>query len=307
MAQPTSPPAGDPHRPVQGVLWMLVTTLCFTAVNVIVHYLGADLPAAQSSFLRFAWGVLFVAPALWAGLRARYGRAIWGLFALRGAMQSVAVLLWFFAMARTPIADVTAIGYLNPIVVTLGGALLLGEGFAWRRGLAVIVALIGALIILRPGVREILPGHIAQLGAAIFFGLSYLTAKKLSGVAPAAFIVAMMTTVVTIFLAPFAIAVWQPLSWSEFLWLGATALIGTVAHYAMTRAFQCAPVTVTQPVVFTQLVFASTAGWIFFGETVDPYVILGGGLIIGAISYVTFREAQLKRRTLTPPPPATKA
>ncbi|MBD3788618.1 MAG: DMT family transporter [Sphingomonadales bacterium] len=286
---------------------MLGTTLCFTAVNVIVHHLGTDLPAAQSSFLRFAWGLAFVAPALWQGLTTRYGARVWALFGLRGALQSVAVLLWFFAMARTPIADVTAIGYLNPIVVTLGGALLLGEGFAWRRGIAIVVALIGALIILRPGLREVLPGHIAQLGAAIFFGLSYITAKKLSGAASASVVVAMMTAVVTLCLAPFAIAVWRPLGWGEFLWLGAAAVCGTVAHYAMTRAFQCAPVAVTQPVVFTQLVFAATAGWLLFDERVDPFVILGGGLIIGAISYVTWREAQIKRRGVTPPEPATRA
>lgn len=302
-----APPAPDQNRPVQGVLWMLGTTLCFTAVNVIVHYLGADLPAAQSSFLRFAWGLVFVAPALWQGLSTRHSARVWALFGLRGALQSIAVLLWFFAMARTPIADVTAIGYLNPIVVTLGGALLLGEGFAWRRGMAIVVAVIGALIILRPGMREVLPGHIAQLGAAIFFGLTYLTAKKLSGAVSASVVVAMMTASVTLCLAPFAIAVWQPMTWSEVLWLGATAAFGTAAHYAMTRAFQCAPVTVTQPVVFTQLVFGATAGWLLFDERVDPFVILGGGLIIGAISYVTWREAQIKRRGVTPPEPATRA
>ena len=163
-AQPTQ------DKPLIGILWMLATTASFTAVNVIVHYLGSGLPAAQTSFIRFAWGVLFVLPALWSFGKARYPKQVWGLFALRGVFQAVAVLLWFFAMARIPIADVTAIGYLNPIVVTLGGALLLGEGFAWRRGVAVLVALLGALIILRPGLREVLPGHVAQLGAAVFFG-----------------------------------------------------------------------------------------------------------------------------------------
>lgn len=289
-AQPTQ------DKPLIGILWMLATTASFTAVNVIVHYLGSGLPAAQTSFIRFAWGVLFVMPALWSFGKARYPKQVWGLFALRGVFQAVAVLLWFFAMARIPIADVTAIGYLNPIVVTLGGALLLGEGFAWRRGVAVLVALLGALIILRPGLREVLPGHVAQLGAAVFFGAAYLVAKRLTSFAPAAVIVANMTLVVTLCLAPFAIAVWQPISMTEVLWLGLVAVFATFAHYCMTRAFQAAPVTVTQPVVFLQLVFASTAGWVFFGEVVDPYVILGGAIIIASVSYISWREAQIKRR-----------
>ena len=289
-AQPT------PDRPLIGILWMLVTTVCFTAVNVIVHYLGSALPAAQTSFIRFVWGVVFVLPALWSFVRGSYPRRVLGAFALRGALQAIAVLLWFFAMARIPIADVTAIGYLNPIVVTLGGALLLGEGFAWRRGVAVLVALMGALIILRPGLREIEPGHLAQLGAALFFGMSYLVAKGLTRNASASVVVANMTLAVALCLAPFAFAVWQPISLHDVLWLGLVAAFGTFAHYCMTRAFEAAPVTVTQPVVFLQLVFASTAGWVLFGEAVDPYVILGGAVIIGSVSYITWREAQIKRR-----------
>ena len=161
----TSAPAFDGQdRPVQGVLWMLATTLSFTGVNVIVHFLGSAVPAAQSSFIRFLWGWVFVAPAIVQIARSRFPARVWALFGLRGFLQATAVLLWFYAMARIPIADVTAIGYLNPIVVTLGGALLLGEGFAWRRGVAVVVALLGALIILRPGLRAVEPGHLAQLG-----------------------------------------------------------------------------------------------------------------------------------------------
>jgi drug/metabolite transporter (DMT)-like permease len=290
MAQPAQ------DKPLLGILWMLGTTVCFAAVNVIVHYLGAGLPAAQTSFIRFAWGVIFVAPALWGFARRRYAGRVWALFGLRGALQAIAVLLWFYAMARTPIADVTAIGYLNPIVVSLGGALLLGEGFAWRRGLAVVAALVGALIILRPGLREVLPGHVAQLGAALFFGAAYLVAKRLTGFASASAIVANMTLIVTLCLAPFAIAVWQPISGVQVLWLGATAVFATIAHYCMTRAFQCAPVSVTQPVVFLQLVWASSAGWLLFEEAVDPFVMLGGALIIASVTYLSWREAQLKRR-----------
>ena len=298
-------PVEGQDRPVQGVLWMLAMTLSFTAVNVIVHWLGSGLPAAQTSFIRFLWGWVFVAPALWKITQSRFAPRVWALFGLRGVLQGIAVLMWFFAMARIPIADVTAIGYLNPIVVTIGGALLLGEGFAWRRGLAIGIAVIGALVILRPGVREIMPGHVAQLGAALFFGISYLVMKRLSGLAPASVIVAMMTVVVTLFLAPFAWLVWKPMTLSENFWLAATALFATLGHYCMTRAFACAPLTVTQPVVFLQLVWASTAGFLLFGEAVDPWVILGGAMIIGAISYMTWREAQIKRRA-TPPFPATK-
>ncbi|NCW70108.1 MAG: EamA family transporter, partial [Marivivens sp.] len=187
---------------------MLATGFCFVVVNVIVRYLGEDLPAAQSAFIRFAWSFVFLVPTLGPYLRGGIGARAWQLFGLRGALHTVAIILWFFAMARIPMAEVTAIGYLNPIVVTVGAALLLGEGFARRRMIAIGVALIGALIVIRPGMREIQIGHLSQLGAAFSFGLSYLVAKQLSGIAPAGVVVAMLSGVVTICLAPIAIVVW---------------------------------------------------------------------------------------------------
>ncbi|WP_246832051.1 DMT family transporter [Thioclava sp. F36-7] len=294
-----------PNKPLIGILWMLATTACFVMVNIIVHWLGDQVPAAQSAFVRFMWGLIFFAPALARILRQKFPPQVWALFGVRGLLHAVAVGLWFFAMSNIPIADVTAINYLNPIVVTVGGALLLGEGLAWRRVTAVVVALIGALIILRPGMRAIEPGHLAQLGAALFFGGAYLAAKRLTDYVPAGTVVAMMTLVVTVALAPVAIWKWEPITLSETLWLGAVAVFATGGHYCMTRAFAAAPVTVTQPVIFLQLVWAAIAGWSIFGERPDPYVILGGAIIIASVSYMTFREAQLKRR-VTPPPPATK-
>ncbi|MFT3689497.1 DMT family transporter [Paenirhodobacter sp.] len=286
--------ASSADRPVEGILWMLGTTFAFVGVNIIVHHIGTGVPAAQSAFLRFAWGLVFVAPGLVSLLRRPPSGRVWALFGLRGGLQSIAVLLWFYAMARIPMADVTAIGYLNPIVVTLGGAILLGEGLAWRRGLAIVVAILGALVILRPGLREIAPGHLAQLVASVFFGIAYLVMKRLTQVATPAQIVAMMTLAVTLCLAPLAIAGWQPIGLGDFLWLGLTALFATLAHYCMTRAFASAPVTVTQPVLFLQLVWAALAGLVLFGEPVDPFVILGGGIIVAAVTYMAWREARIR-------------
>ena len=137
-------------RPVEGVLWMLATSFCFVGVTGIVRYLGTELPAAQSAFLRYAIGVVFLMPTLAQALPGGFTNVIWRTFAARGLFHTVAVVLWFYAMARIPVAEVTAIGYLNPVLVTLGAALFFGERLAFRRIAAVGVAIVGALIVLRP-------------------------------------------------------------------------------------------------------------------------------------------------------------
>jgi drug/metabolite transporter (DMT)-like permease len=74
----------------------------------------------------------------------------------------------------------------------------------------------------------------------------------------------------------------------------------------MTLAFAAAPVTVTQPATFLQLVWAAALGALLFGEPVDGWVVAGGTLILGAISFITWREAVVRRRSITPPVPPTE-
>jgi len=286
--------ATSASRPVEGALWMLATGLCFVGVTGIVRHLGTDLPAAQSAFLRFGWGVIFLIPTLLTLLRQGFARRTLVLFGWRGVAHCLAVVFWFYAMARIPVAEVTAIGYLNPVLVTMGGALFFAEALTLRRILAVLVALAGAVVILRPGLREVTDGHLAQLAAATFFAGSYLLAKRLSQLAPAGAVVAMMSLTVTVGLLPFALWVWVPVSLVQLAWLGLVAAFATTAHYCMTRAFRAAPLSVTQPVTFLQLVWATLLGAVVFHEAVDLWVLLGGAIIIGAISWITFAEARAK-------------
>ena len=76
-------------------------------------------------------------------------------------------------------------------------------------------------------------------------------------------------------------------------------------RFTMTLAFAAAPVTVTQPVTFLQLVWATALGAVVFAEPIDIWVVLGGAVILGSVTFITWREAMLKRQ-ITPATPATK-
>ena len=298
--------SGPTANPVRGVFWMVVTGLLFVGVTALVKLLGTRVPAPQAAFLRYLLGLILLLPMLRPLLRLRLGRATWALFGWRGLAHAVGVMFWFFAMARIPLADVTAMNYLSPIYVTLGAALFFKERLATRRIVAVAAALLGALIILRPGFREVGSGHLAMIFTAIFFGASYLMAKSLSQRCSAAAVVAMLSVSVTVLLAPLAAVNWVTPTWGELAILMAVAGFATGGHYTMTLAFRTAPLTVTQPVTFLQLVWAVALGTLVFGEPLDPWVIFGGTVIVGAVSFISWREAKLRRRALTPPVPATK-
>jgi drug/metabolite transporter (DMT)-like permease len=288
-----------------GIIWMAITGLMFVAVTAIVKYVGSDLPAAQGAFLRYLLGLVFVIPMIGPMRAAHLDRRQLMLFGIRGVVHTLAVILWFFAMSRIPLAEVTAMNYLSPIYVAIGAAVFLGERLPPRRIAAVVVALIGAMIILRPGIRSVDIGHIAMLFTAVGFAAGYLIAKVMSDEVSPAVVVGMLSITVTIGLIPFAVAVWVPPTWGQVGWMFLVAVFATAGHYTMTLAFKSAPLTVTQPVTFLQLVWAVALGAIVFGEGIDGWVIFGGGIIMAAVSFITWREAVARRRVI-PPSAASK-
>ena len=265
----------DQQRPIVGVIWMVVAGLCFVAVTALVKLNGTRLPAAESAFLRYTLGLVFLIPMMRALKTTQFTPRIWKLVAVRGFFHTFGVTLWFFAMTQISIAEVTAMNYLTPVFVTVAAGLFLGERLAFRRILAVICALIGAMIILRPGFRELSIGHFAMLVVALMFCVSYLTAKLLADALPASVVVSMLSVAVTIRLASLASLAWITPTWSEVGVLSLVACFATAGHYAMTLAFADAPLTVTQPVTFIQLVWAVSLGYFAFGEAVDFWVIFG--------------------------------
>lgn len=290
----------NPEKPVSrpgwGIFWMLVTGLCFVAVTASVKMVGTDVPAIQSGFLRYGLGIVFLIPMLPAVRRARVDQKLAGLFLLRGAAHAIAVSLWFFAMTRIPIADVTALNYLNPVYVIILAVIFLGERLGPYRIGAVVMAFVGTFVIIRPGFREIDIGHMAMLVTAVAMAFSYFLAKVLSQKVAAEVVVFYLSVIVPVLLAPLAWMVWVPIGWGDLGWLFLCAFFATIGHYTMTLAFRLAPLAVTQPITFLQLVWATLLGVFVFAEPVDGFVVMGGAMIIAAVSFITWREAVLARR-----------
>ncbi|TNE39636.1 MAG: DMT family transporter [Alphaproteobacteria bacterium] len=293
-------------KTLQGICWMVLSSLLFVGMTCIIRHLGSALPAPEAAFIRYFLGTLVILPMVVKSWRGMPDARALKLFTVRGLVHGVGVMLWFYAMARIPIAEVTAIGYVAPIFVTIGAALFLGEKLHVRRIGGVVCGLFGALIILRPGFQDISLGQLAQLCATPLFAVSFLIAKKLTETQNSSLIVGMLSLGCTIALFPVALYQWRPPTTYEVSWLAVAAVVATSGHYSITRAFQAAPITVTQPLGFLQLVWATILGVILFDEGLDPFVLIGGAVIVGAATYISHRELRVSRAEKTPPAAATK-
>lgn len=279
-----------------GSLWMVAAGILFVAVTVIVRHLGSDLPAAEAAFIRYLFGLVFLTPVM---LRMRWHRVTGvnlRLYLFRGIAHGAAVMLWFFAMARIPIAEVTAISYTTPIFTTLGAILIFGEKVRARRIVAIAIGFVGTMIILRPGIQSIEIGSLAQLVAAPCFAASFLFAKRLTHTESAGEILVMLTIFCTLALLPAALVYWREPTLEELGWLALVAVFATAGHYAITYAIASAPLTVTQPFTFLQLIWAIILGYWLFDEVPDLWVSIGAAVIVGSITYMAHREAVQARK-----------
>ena len=284
------------NQSIIGIMWMVLTTILFVGVTATVRYLEGEVPAPQAAFLRYAIGTLLLTPSLITLIKIKPNKPLMSKFFLRGLVHSFGVTLWFYAMSVMPVAEVTAIGFLTYIFVSIGACIFLKEKLHKHRITAVIISFVGALIILRPGFKVIESGQFGMLMATVVFTASYLIAKIVSKERSSSEIVAMLSVFTTIFLIPSAIYSWEPISLEALLILAFTALIATIGHITMTQAIKAAPMVVTQPILFLQLVWASMVGLFLFDEQFDLYVIIGGTVIMICVCYVSYREHVLGKK-----------
>lgn len=273
---------------------MVTSGLCFVAVIGLVRYLGDTLPPAESAFIRYAVGLVFFVPYFLKIPRKTFNRSNVWKYILRGMVHSLAAICWFFAMTKLVVAEVTAIGYLTPVFVTIGAVIFFREKASFWRALAFFIAFVGVIVILRPGFQEFNLGRGSQLLATFFFAGSYLITKNLTQSEDSTVIVAMLSLIVTLFLAPFALVVWVHPPLYSVLTLSVVAFFATAGHFAMTKSIALAPLVVIQPITFLQLVWSVLLGFFLFDDKIDAFVIIGAALIILSITIISYRDGKRK-------------
>ena len=278
---------------VKGLLWTLLAGLCFVLLNTLSRYLTAQLDPFQSQFLRYLFGFLVMLP-----LVARTGLAPWrpqhmgGQF-LRGFVHTVGLGLWFVALPHISLADMTAIGFTTPIFIMLGAWIFLREPMRWERWLAALLGFGGVVIVVGPGLAGS-AGYwsLVMLASSPVFAASFLIVKALTRYEKPGVIVLWQSLTVTLLSVPLALLNWQaptPAQWAGYLVCG---LLGSAAHYCLTRAYAVVDISATQSLKFLELVWAMLLGWLVFGDHPSEFTLLGGLLISASTIWIARREAR---------------
>ena len=285
---------------VLALLLALSASLCGAAMNAIVKSLSATVHPFEVSFLRAVFGVLLFAPWI-----ARQGSGLLrsprlGLLGLRGALHGASMLLLYWAVSLAPLAKVAALRFSAPLWATLLAVLVLHETIRARRMVALAAGVVGALLILRPGVVALDLGAAVALGSAAAWGTTMIVIKILSKTESAATITLFGIMGMVPVSGVIATFVWTTPSMGVLAWSFGLACLGNLANLMLVGAFKRADVTVLTPVQFTLLIWSSAIGYVWFDEVPALWTWIGGTMIFAAAAYVAVRERKLQPDATAP-------
>lgn len=261
---------------------MLLGILLFSINDVMGKWLVATYTVGQVLLLRSAAALVVIAPfVVKQGLSRtlRPDRPL--LQALRVALGSCEVALFYWAVSYLPLADTMTLWLAAPVWAVVLAALLLGEKVDAGRWLAVVAGFIGVAVALNPtGQTLSMPAIIALVGS-LSFAIMMITGRQLRGT-PDVTLVAWQTFgafVMGVILLPFG---WVTPTLEDAGLLGLLGIVAMVAHLCVTRSLKLAEASVVVPYQYTLIVWALVFGWFIFGDWPTPTMLIGAALIIAA-------------------------
>ncbi len=280
----------------RGLLWATGAGFSFSMLNALMRSLALSVDPMQSQFLRYAMGLLVLLPVvLMRGLRNYKPTSIKGQV-WRGGMHTAGLILWFLALPRIPLADMTAIGFTGPIFVMIGARIFFGEPMRWERWAATAIGFAGVMIVVGPRLSG--QGgvwHLVMLGSAPLFAASFLITKALTRHETAGTILVWQSITVTLFSLPLAIAGWQPVTSTQWVGFLVCGFLGSLGHYSLTRSFAVADISATQSLKFLDLIWSAFFGFLIFSDVPTTTTMVGGIVIAAATVWVARREAKQSR------------
>lgn len=242
-----------------------------------------------------------------------------GLVLLRSALMVTSMATAFYAFATLPLTEVYSLLFTFPLLVTALSVPLLGEKVRVQRWAAVAVGLVGVLIVLRPGMTALSLGHFAALTAATASALATILVRKIGNSERSAVLILYPMLVGVLIMGALQPLVYSPPSLTHLSMMALVGLLSVCAQHLIIQAYRAAPAAVVAPIQYSQILWATTFGMVFFGETPDGWVAVGAGIIIASGMFVVWRESRanvsarspvLKAANLRPdagPSPAPKS
>ncbi|UZD91052.1 DMT family transporter [Cognatishimia activa] len=290
-----------PTNNLKGALLSLAAFTVYASHDVIIRYLGGIYAPMQvlffASLLSFPLLTLMM---ITSDEQARLRPIHPWWVAARSLTMVLGGICGFYAFSALPMAQVYSILFTVPLLITLIAIPVLGERVGIHRAGAVVLGLVGVLIVVRPGAEPLSLGHIAGLCAALCVATQSVIARRIGN--EESQVVMMLYPFAAIFITmSIALAFnYKPMPLFDFAAIGAVAVMGFIAAFLLVGAYRSGEAAIVAPMQYSQIVWATIYGAMFFDEFPDEQTLIGAGVIILSGIYIVVREAAAGNSANTP-------
>jgi drug/metabolite transporter (DMT)-like permease len=264
----------------KAAFWMALSIASFLAMSVAGRATTAELNVFQVLELRSVIGFFILLPLVltsggFTAMRTQRPLA----HIARNVIHYTGQAAWLYALTLIPLAVLISIEFTTPIWTAILAVTFLGERLSRPKLAAVVLGLIGVVVIVRPGVGSVDPGHLVVLGAAVCFGISVVLVKSLTRTDSVVRIIFWMLIIQSVVGLVPALYEWRNPPLELWPWIVLIAFTGMSSHFCMARALTYADATVISPMDFLRVPLSALVGWLLYQEQIDAFTA-GGALLI---------------------------
>ena len=281
---------------LKGILCLITAGSILAFTDGLSKFLTAGYPPGQILFFRSVFVFIPNAIMVWrkGGFRTvlivdRRGQLMRGLFAV------ITSFLFMIAIKHMPLADITAIMFATPIIMTALAPYFLGEEVGWRRWTAVIIGFSGILLMIRPSGEALFWPALLALAATFFNSFRDLATRHLSRTEDANGI--MICTTACVMLGGFGslFFAWRAPDLEGLALFALTGVLQGIGQYFLVVAFLFGEAVVVAPFRYFALIWATLYGYLMFGDIPGLDTLSGAAIVVGSGLFIFYREARKSR------------
>lgn len=284
-----SAPRATPRR---GILLLAAAIFAFTAMDALAKHLVGLYPTVEVVWARNLGQLIFVVLYLRGRLGAALVTRLPGWHLARSITQLGATGLFFLSLNHMGLAEATALADINPLLITLGAALFLGETLGRARIVGLGVAALGALIVIRPGMGVFTAAAALPLLCAVSYAANMLLTRHVGRRETpwaAMFYAALFGVIVTSVLLPFQ---WRPIPLADLGLFALLGLLGAIAQLLTIRAYSVTEAASLAPFGYLDMVYATFWSITVYDAWPDGPTLVGALVIALAGLYVWRAETK---------------
>lgn len=270
----------------KGIVFIIISAFGFAMMSAFVK-LSGDLPSFQKTFFRNVVSLIVAFTLILNHKGSFFGkRENRETLILRSTFGTLGIIFNFYSIDKLMLSDANMLNKLSPFFVIIFSSLFLKENINLKQILAIVVAFIGALFIIKPSFNsEIIPAIIGVLGA-VTAAAAYTCVRSLGKKEAPDTIVFYFSFFSSIVTLPLMLLSYKPMSMLQFTYLILAGVFASLGQFGITLAYKYAPAREISIFDYTNIIFSAIISLFLFGILPDYLSIIGYIIIFMASLYM---------------------